>query len=264
DILGEHIPALQEPMVLADSYRTTERNWDIQLQGERLQNGEGTRWALSWKASGSSNDWFHILRPQILGVGDKTHVRFVCENVDVQTEEVLSVFLVLDDQAVMQSESWLQILEELIDERAARNAETEVFALRLMDDEWMWDGVEEALKYRDFGAMSVSFEARAFDASVAQALQLVDWETVQSNALVLVLSGEGAEDEPITDTPLPSIPEALHAARMIVASPTSSPFRCTTRMTESRRHAVKQLVHWGYARHLGNCPVPEGENDLFD
>lgn len=264
ELLAEYAPALEEPMALADSYVTTERNWSIQLQGERLAEGKGTRWALSWKASGSPNDWFYILRPQIVGAGDKTNVRFVCENINAQSEENLSVFLVLDDHAIEYSEPWLNILDELVSERATRGADTEVYALQSYDEEWAWAEAHAALNQRDLAALSASFEASSFDHSIAQALQLPAWETIQSNALILVLSASGSEEERIDDAPLPPIPSELYAARMIVAAPTASPFQCARRMTDARRQAVQRLVHWGYARQTANCGIGHDEDDLFD
>lgn len=263
EILSGYIPDLSEPMPLLEKYQPESLSWDIQLQGEQLEEG-GTRWALSWTPNVRETNWFDIARPQLLSVGTKTHVRFVCENIDVQSRPRLHVLLAVDHTAANFASIWMQTIEGLVSTRTARGSETKVYALQNSDGNWTWDDALADVNAQNFDGIAAIFEGESFDQTIAQSLQNLPWENEDDDAVIFILSGTGDENESEEHDELPPMPEQLRSARAIVASPTDEPFACAWRMQPQRSAAIERLVQWSHARHVGNCGSPDAQSEPFD
>lgn len=263
ELLGDYIPELREPMALLDAYNPQSEHWEIQVQGEQLEEG-GTRWALSWKPEDQESDWFAIARPQLLGVGAKTYVRFVCENVEVQSRPRLNILLVADREAADFAYAWNQALLNLIGARDSQNAETYVYTLQQFEGAWHWFDALTNVRAYDFDAYSQDFSGYAFDQTIANALRSVPWDDPDEDALILILSGTGEHEEGSDVEHLPRVAAQLASARSVIASPTPEPFACPWRMTSQRAQAVDRLVHWTHARHIGNCGLLGPQRQPFD
>lgn len=260
--LGNYVPALKEPMAFRESYRPTSTRWDVQLLGEQLDE-ERTRWAISWKPAETSDEWFSIVRPSLMGSSEGRTVRFVCENIEVRSRPRLDVLLLIDDDALDYAEYWLHTLSEMVAERSRRGAMTNIHALHwAVSEKLEWTEADVAIDTGEYELVIPAIDGQAFDHLVSNSLHDLppSVDDAKGDVLILVISGQGYFDIETNNEPLPAFPDTLQNARMVIASPTQEPYRCPWRMSEARGQSVQRLVDWGHARHVGNCASYTSDN----